>query len=300
MSARPRRGRPDLRGLHARPSRSGSRRRFRSRSPTSRWAPSPCGARAAEAAALIDLARARGVDVTADCYPYEAWHTNMEVLVPNKKYDDPASVETALAEVGGPRQDHDHGCKAHPEYAGRNMEEIARSRGHHAGRALHPHGQGGRRRDHRPLHDGRGRPRLLPAAVGHGRAATAASMSAHPRGAGTFPKVLGRYVRELHWLTLPEAIRKMTSLPAQRLKLARPRRDPRRYEGRPGAVRSEDRRSTARRSRNRRSSPSAFKWCWSTGRSSGPRARTPGARPGRVLTGGGAPPVAAYRLRGIC
>jgi N-acyl-D-amino-acid deacylase len=39
----------------------------------------------------------------------------------------------------------------------------------------------------------------------------------HPRGAGTFPRVLGLYVREKHWLTLPEAIRKMTSLPAQRL-----------------------------------------------------------------------------------
>ncbi len=41
----------------------------------------------------------------------------------------------------------------------------------------------------------------------------------HPRGAGTFPKVLGRFVREKQWLTLPEAIRKMTSLPAWRLKL---------------------------------------------------------------------------------
>ena len=39
----------------------------------------------------------------------------------------------------------------------------------------------------------------------------------HPRSAGTFPRVLGRYVREQHWLTLPEAIRKMTSAPADRL-----------------------------------------------------------------------------------
>ena len=31
--------------------------------------------------------------------------------------------------------------------------------------------------------------------------------------------MLGRFVREKHWLTLPEAIRKMTSLPAQRLGL---------------------------------------------------------------------------------
>jgi N-acyl-D-aspartate/D-glutamate deacylase len=39
----------------------------------------------------------------------------------------------------------------------------------------------------------------------------------HPRSAGTFPRVLGLYVREKKWLTLPEAVRKMTSLPARRL-----------------------------------------------------------------------------------
>jgi imidazolonepropionase-like amidohydrolase len=42
----------------------------------------------------------------------------------------------------------------------------------------------------------------------------------HPRNYGTFPRVLGRYVRELHVLTLPDAVRKMTSLPAGRLGLS--------------------------------------------------------------------------------
>ncbi len=37
----------------------------------------------------------------------------------------------------------------------------------------------------------------------------------HPRFAGTFPRVLGRYVRQRKVLTLEEAVRKMTSLPAQ-------------------------------------------------------------------------------------
>ena len=37
----------------------------------------------------------------------------------------------------------------------------------------------------------------------------------HPRSIGTFPRVLGRYVREKQYITLPEAIRRMTSLPAQ-------------------------------------------------------------------------------------
>ena len=42
----------------------------------------------------------------------------------------------------------------------------------------------------------------------------------HPRSYGTFPRVLGRYVRERKVLTLPEAVRKMTSLAAARLGLA--------------------------------------------------------------------------------
>ena len=41
----------------------------------------------------------------------------------------------------------------------------------------------------------------------------------HPRNFGTYPRVLGHYVRELGILTLEDAIRKMTSLPAQRLGL---------------------------------------------------------------------------------
>jgi len=41
----------------------------------------------------------------------------------------------------------------------------------------------------------------------------------HPRVYGTYPKVLGKYVREEQIMTLEEAIRKMTSYPAQRLRL---------------------------------------------------------------------------------
>jgi len=39
----------------------------------------------------------------------------------------------------------------------------------------------------------------------------------HPRAAGTYARVLGRYVREQHALTLMEALRKMTVMPADRL-----------------------------------------------------------------------------------
>lgn len=43
--------------------------------------------------------------------------------------------------------------------------------------------------------------------------------SPHPRGLGTFPRVLGRYVRERKALTLPDAIAKMTTVPATIVRL---------------------------------------------------------------------------------
>ena len=41
----------------------------------------------------------------------------------------------------------------------------------------------------------------------------------HPRGWGSFPRILGKYVREEHLLTLEEAVRKMTAQPATRVHL---------------------------------------------------------------------------------
>jgi len=43
---------------------------------------------------------------------------------------------------------------------------------------------------------------------------------AHPRSYGNFPRVIARYVREAHTLTLEDAIRKMTSWPATRMRIA--------------------------------------------------------------------------------
>lgn len=172
--------------------------------------------KAAEAVSLIEAARRRGLDITADCYPYDAWHSTIMVLVPNRRYDDPASVERALADVGGPANVTIVECAAHPEYEFRNLEEIAH------GKRITPVelyiqivreggaevvGKSMIESDIRTFYQ---QPWVMVASDG-------GIGMRHPRGAGTFPKVLGRYVREQHWLTLPEAIRKMTSLPAQRL-----------------------------------------------------------------------------------
>ena len=47
-----------------------------------------------------------------------------------------------------------------------------------------------------------------------------ADSKSHPRGWGSFPRILGKYVRDEHLLTLEEAIRKMTSRPATRVGLS--------------------------------------------------------------------------------
>jgi N-acyl-D-amino-acid deacylase len=52
-----------------------------------------------------------------------------------------------------------------------------------------------------------------------GGAVSRADGSPHPRNYGTFPRVLGRYCRELNVLPVEVAIRKMTSMPADRLRL---------------------------------------------------------------------------------
>ena len=125
--------------------------------------------KSAEAIALIEAARARGVDVTADAYPYNAWSSTITVLVPDKRYDYPPSVEKALADVGGAGNVLIVRHAAHPEYEFHTLDALAKDQQRTAGRSVHPDRQGRRRR--RRLHvDGRRRyPRVLRAAVGDGR-----------------------------------------------------------------------------------------------------------------------------------
>jgi N-acyl-D-amino-acid deacylase len=170
------------------------------------------------AIALFDRARKAGQDITADCYPYEAWHSNVEVLVPNKQYDDPKSVEEALRVVGGPARITITASEAHPGYAGRNLEEIARSEGitpvalyskivKDGGADIIGHSM--KEEDVVAFYR---QPWVMVASDG-------GIANDHPRGAGTFPRVLGRFVREKRLFPLEEAVRKMTSLPARRVGL---------------------------------------------------------------------------------
>ncbi len=172
----------------------------------------------ARAIALFDAARRRGLDATADCYPYEAWHSNLEVIVPDKQYDNPGSVAEALRVLGGPSRVTVTYCKAHPAYAGKSLEEIAAMEGmtpvalyskmvREGGADIIGHSM--KEEDVLALYR---QPWVMVASDG-------GIDNDHPRGAGTFPRVLGRFVREKHLFTLEEAVRKMTSLPASRMKL---------------------------------------------------------------------------------
>ncbi|HEX5882932.1 MAG TPA: D-aminoacylase [Pyrinomonadaceae bacterium] len=174
--------------------------------------------RSKEAVALINKARARGQDITADCYPYDAWSSTIRVLIPSGRHDDPVDVARGLADVGGPANITIVSCRAHPDYEFKTMEEISKREGISAvdlymkivrdgGAGVVCHSM--KDTDIQTFYR---QPWVMVSSDGGigGR---------HPRGAGSYPRVLGRYVRELHWLTLPEAIRKMTSLPAKRFKL---------------------------------------------------------------------------------
>src|SRR5688572_25379275 len=174
--------------------------------------------KAPQAVALINRARARGLDVTADCYPYDAWSSTIRVLIPSGRHENPVDVARGLADVGGPANITIVSCRAHPDYEFKTMEEISKRerltpvelymkivRDGGAGVVCHSM----KPDDIRTFYQ---QPWVMVSSDG-------GIGSRHPRGAGSYPRVLGQYVRELRWLTLPEAIRKMTSLPARRFKL---------------------------------------------------------------------------------
>lgn len=164
---------------------------------------------------LIEDARRSGVDVTADCYPYDAWASTITVLVPSRRHDDPVMVRKGLDDVGGGKNVLVTSCSAHPEFNGKTLDRIAAETGASEVdvyiRIVRDGGAGVVCRsmiepDIRTFYR---QPWVMVASDG-------GIGMRHPRGTGTYPRVIGRFVRELKWLSLEEAIRKMTSLPAAR------------------------------------------------------------------------------------
>lgn len=174
---------------------------------------------AARAVDLVEQARQRGVDVTADSYPYDAWSSTITVLVPNRQHDHAPSVAKGLADVGGAQNVMIVRMAKRPEYEFRTLAEIADARGISPVELyMEIVREGGasvvcRSMTEEDIRTFYQQPWVMVASDG-------GIGLRHPRSAGSFPRVLGRYVRERGWLSLEEAVRKMTSLPAARLKLA--------------------------------------------------------------------------------
>ena len=174
--------------------------------------------RANDAVAMIEKARSQGQDVTADCYPYEAWSSTIRVLIPSGRHDDPVAVAQGIADVGGAQNITVVSCSAHRDYEFKTLDEIGVKEGltpvaaymkivRDGGAGVVCHSM--KEADIKVFYQ---RPWVMVSSDG-------GIGSRHPRGAGTYPRVLGRFVRESKWLALPEAIRKMTSFPAARFKL---------------------------------------------------------------------------------
>jgi N-acyl-D-amino-acid deacylase len=173
---------------------------------------------AEKAVDLINAARHTGIDITADCYPYDAWSSTITVLIPSRRHEDPVAVKKGLDDVGGAANVLVASCRAHRDYEGKTLEEISRER------KVLPVDvyiqivkDGGAGVVCRSMKDADikifyRQPWVMVASDGQ-------AGGRHPRGAGTFTRVLGRFVRERQWLTLEEAVRKMTSSPALRLGL---------------------------------------------------------------------------------
>ncbi len=84
--------------------------------------------KSAEAIALIEETRRSGFDITADAYPYTAWASTITVLVPSRKHEDRAEIEKGLANVGGAEKVLITSHAANRAYEMKTMADIAASK----------------------------------------------------------------------------------------------------------------------------------------------------------------------------
>jgi dihydroorotase len=148
---------------------------------------------------LIAGARARGIDVAADAYPWEAGSTALESAVFDPGWQERMGITYADIELVRNGERLTEATFAQYRGDGRTDGVIIHfvTRAANVAALTHPLVM--------VASDG---------AIQGGRG--------HPRGAGTFAKFLREYVRERRHLTLAEAIRKMTLMPAERMVKAAP------------------------------------------------------------------------------
>lgn len=199
---------------------------------------------------LIDDARARGVDIAADMYPYRAAGTGLDITVPKwvwaegekqglEKLADPAlrsklkkdaAADGLVAGVGG----WDHVVLADPysakydRFRFQSIAAIARQLKRDPADVAWDIILAGQPHRASALYfamseeDVETALRFPWTSIGSDSEVMSAVQQAvggHPRSFGTFPRIVAEYVRDRHLLTLPDAIRKMTSWPAAQFRL---------------------------------------------------------------------------------
>jgi N-acyl-D-amino-acid deacylase len=197
---------------------------------------------------LVEDARRRGLTVTVDQYAYTASSTSLDARMPNwaiaggreegkKRLADPETKAKIVREMkeGLKRskfKDYSFAYvasyRANPEFNGKSIAEITQLvRGkkkldEQIEQIFEMYGKGGAQMVYRMMEEAdvqniMRQPYTMIASDSGVR--TFGAGVPHPRGYGNNARVLGRYVRELKIVSLEDAIRKMTSLPAQTFNL---------------------------------------------------------------------------------
>ncbi len=174
--------------------------------------------------ATLDKARASGVQVTADVYPYTMWQSTLTVLYPKRNFGDRAETDFILRQVAAPEDLVIGDFELDTTYVGKNVGEIAKIRGTDPATtlmALIAESQA-KRADESVVATGMDERDIATIMrwPWTNFCSDGALDGAHPRGFGSFPRILGLYVRERKVLPLAEAVRRMTSLAASNVGIA--------------------------------------------------------------------------------
>ena len=204
----------------------------------------PMWGRSAETLALVDSARSAGLDIRIDQYPYNASYTSISILIPSwaraggndafkERVSNPTlrdSIKTGIVfniinDRGGNDLDRVQFAKVSwkPELEGQTLRYWAELQGlestieNGAELVIEAQLRGGASCVFHAMDEGdveriMQHPQTMIAS--DGRLVRPRMGHPHPRWYGTFPRVLGHYVREKGTLSLNEAIYKMTALPA--------------------------------------------------------------------------------------
>ena len=174
----------------------------------------------------LNAAREEGIDLTADIYPYTYWQSHMMVLLPERDPLDLAAIDFVMAELAPPDGIIFTHFPAEPEYVGMTLTEIAAARKQSptetfsvlAQMSIEHEAATGEMGDMMIGTSMRDDDVAAFIAWPHANICTDGSLrDRHPRGAGSFPRVLARYVREQGVISLESAIHRMTALSAQHM-----------------------------------------------------------------------------------